>query len=60
MAPNVLERAVDETEIEIVSELEMAFEESAMAHGLTLDYVRSIAVRMFTDEELRYGLGIVI
>ena len=50
---------MDDAELEIVSELELAFEESAMAHGLTVAIVRSIAVRMFTTEELQYGLGLV-
>lgn len=59
MPPNVLERMMDDDEIEVISELELAFEESAMAHGFTVEYVRSICARMLSVEELQYGLGVL-
>lgn len=55
--PDVLARAMDEEEAEVMSEIELAFQESAMAHGFTIDYVRAIAVRLFTQQELDYALG---
>lgn len=48
---------MDEDELEVVSELELAFEESAMAHGFTVEYVRSICLRMFSQAELDYAQG---
>lgn len=55
--PNLSERAMDEQEIEVRDDLERAFEEVALSHGLTLEYVRAIAVQLFTSQELRYAMG---
>lgn len=57
--PDVLEREMDELELEITEDFVNTMEDAAMAHGLTMDYVRTVAVRCFTREELQYALGML-
>lgn len=57
--PNVLERRVDEVELEMREDFENAIEDAAMTHGLNIEYARSVAVRVFTREELQYALGVL-
>lgn len=43
----------------VLEDLEIALEEAALQRGLPLDYVRLIAVQLFTPDELRVGLGMI-